>query len=63
MFHDLDIILLQVKRVSLLIELGLILIGQGVQPLASPRDDEVGTLPVRPQLFMILVSRALSYAL
>jgi len=52
-----------VKRVLLLIELVAILIGQGVQLLAFPTDDEVGTLPVGPQLSLNLLSRVLNYTL
>jgi len=52
-----------VKRIPLPLELVSILIGQGVQPLASPRDDGVGILPVGSQLSLILMPRGLNHAL
>jgi len=55
--------LLQLKKVSLLIELVPILIGHGLRPLISPSDDDVETLPVGSQLFLILLLRALNHAL
>jgi len=59
----LHIISLQVKRISLLIELVPILISQGVRTLASPSDDFVGAHPVESQLSLIPLSCALNHAL
>jgi len=47
----------------LLLELVLILIGQGVQPLDSSSDDGVGTLSVGSQLSLILLSHGLNHTL
>jgi len=52
-----------VKRISLLIELVPILIGQSVRPLASPSDDDVGALPVGSKLSLVPLLRALNHAL
>ena len=61
MFFSLDfnwilhILSFQVKIVLLLLEDLLVLINQGVWSFASPSDDNVGTLPIRPEILLIFL--------
>jgi len=48
MLHGSHIILLQVKRVLLILELVSTLIGQGVQPVASASNNDAGPSQLGP---------------
>ena len=59
----LHIVWFQVKKVPLLLEDLPVLITQGIRSFTFPSDDGVRTLPVGPELSLILLSCSLNNAL